>query len=335
MTPADIAMAYVSPGFLEEDLATGYTLDREPTPPHVADLLDVAYEGRQAWIGVPLASTPSEETRANRSGTTLTYGEVHQDGLTKLLGPRGLDIEGRGSKCLLELGSGRGRLALQAFLQYPGLRTVVAVELVSARHRAAAIATKRLRDAGGEGRFALFAALPDDDAARIGEKRLHSESVYSGEAASVRLSEGAGPEARRCDLRLGDLAALPSDDLALADAVLLEVVMPPGPGRAEAHMQLCRKLAEHCRHGCVLASYEDVLATVGSILSVLAVGASILVLCWTILAILVAMLRPWAQMRHLAHFINCSSARVDMPLHGASQVIASTASAVIGSFRLV
>mmetsp|Transcript_163883 Transcript_163883/g.520925 ORF Transcript_163883/g.520925 Transcript_163883/m.520925 type:complete len:294 (-) Transcript_163883:14-895(-) len=229
MTPADIAMAYVSPGFLEEDLATGYTLDREPTPPHVADLLDVAYEGRQ----------------------------VHQDGLTKLLGPRGLDIEGRGSKCLLELGSGRGRLALQAFLQYPGLRTVVAVELVSARHRAAAIATKRLRDAGGEGRFALFAALPDDDAARIGEKRLHSESVYSGEAASVRLSEGAGPEARRCDLRLGDLAALPSDDLALADAVLLEVVMPPGPGRAEAHMQLCRKLAEHCRHGCVLASYED------------------------------------------------------------------------------
>jgi len=234
---ADQIFALGAPGFVEADPAA--EPDWEPTPPDVASVLEVAYDGRQVWIGEPLGSTPSEDKQAASAGTCLTYGEVHQDGLTKLLGPRGLDLPGRKSRCLLELGSGRGRLALQAFLQFPELRTVLGVELVGSRHRAAAAAAVRLQESFPS-RFALEAACG-------GGRRQ----------ASVRLTEGAGESARRCELRMADLSEVPDEDLKSADAILLEVVMPPGPGVVAAHSRLCSRLAALCQHGCVIAAYED------------------------------------------------------------------------------
>lgn len=226
--------------------------DGEPTPAEVAELLDVAYEGRQAWIGMALAPTLTEDACAAKAGTTLTYGELHQDGLTKLLGPQGLDVDSRGARCLLELGSGRGRQALQASLQWPGLQRVLGLELVVARHRAAVIATRRLYETYA-GRFAIKEVpLEDAVSASAGEKRGCCEAHVA-----ITLSEGSGAEARTCELRLGNLLDLPAEELSVADTILLEVGMPPGPGRTAAHLQFCRLLASHCRHGCVMAAYED------------------------------------------------------------------------------
>uniref|UniRef100_A0A7S1RH89 Uncharacterized protein n=1 Tax=Alexandrium catenella TaxID=2925 RepID=A0A7S1RH89_ALECA len=235
-----------APGFPEPD--PGAEPDTEATPEDVVALLEMAYEGRQVWIGEPLGATPSEDQQAASAGTCLTYGEIHRDGLTKLLGPRGLGLPDRKSRCLLELGSGRGRLALQAFLQFPELHTVVGVELVGSRHRLAVAAARRLQE-----------SLPVRFRFEASEDAHEVAAVDSGSQreGNVRLLEGEGKSTRRCELRMADLSELPNEDLKAADAILLEVVMPPGPGVGDAHLRLCSRLAEFCQHGSVIAAYED------------------------------------------------------------------------------
>mmetsp|Transcript_90185 Transcript_90185/g.263731 ORF Transcript_90185/g.263731 Transcript_90185/m.263731 type:complete len:318 (-) Transcript_90185:72-1025(-) len=254
---ADQMFAWGAPGFLEPD--PGAEPDWEPTPEDVVAALEMAYEGRQVWIGEPLGATPTEDAQACAAGTCLTYGEVHQDGLTKLLGPRGLDLSGRKCRCLLELGSGRGRLALQAFLQFPALRRVLGVELVGSRHRAAAGAARRLQE-GFPGRFRLEVdsgePAPEVDSGEPAPEVTGADGDC-GKEREVRVLEGEGESLRSCEIRMADLAELPDEDLRSADAILLEVVMPPGPCVGAAHSRLCSRLAALCQHGCVLAAYED------------------------------------------------------------------------------
>mmetsp|Transcript_104855 Transcript_104855/g.326962 ORF Transcript_104855/g.326962 Transcript_104855/m.326962 type:complete len:306 (-) Transcript_104855:89-1006(-) len=245
---AEQIFALGAPGYPEPDPAA--EPDWEPTPPDVAAALEAAYEGRQVWIGTPLAATTSEGAQAATAGTCLTYGEVHSDGLTKLLGPRGLDLLGRESRCLLELGSGRGRLALQAFLQFPQLHTVVGIELVGSRHRAALAAARKLQETFPD-RFRLEVGIGEEDEEVAGGRRREP---------NVRVLEGEGEAARRCDLRMADLSEVPDEELEAADSILLEVVMPPGPGVGAAHSRLCSRLAALCRHGCTIAAYEDLHA---------------------------------------------------------------------------
>merc|ERR1711974_448955 len=69
--------------------------------------------------------------------------------------------------------------------------------------------------------------------------------------------EVVGTTTRLCELRLGDFLEVPSEELEAADAVLLEVVVPSGPGREDVHTRLFSQIAANCRDGCVFAAYED------------------------------------------------------------------------------
>eukprot|EP00401_Gymnodinium_catenatum_P017460 CAMPEP_0117589344 /NCGR_PEP_ID=MMETSP0784-20121206/70361_1 /TAXON_ID=39447 /ORGANISM="" /LENGTH=280 /DNA_ID=CAMNT_0005390817 /DNA_START=48 /DNA_END=889 /DNA_ORIENTATION=+ len=149
--------------------------------------------------------------------------------------------------------------ALQAFLQHRSVSSVVAVELVVSRHAEAVLAARRLCEASG-------GQLTYEE---VGDG---SEGNGVSYPAVARILESDGFEMRSCELRLGDILDTPVRDLARAEAVMLEVVMPP-LGRsatssrdacdqayapaARARAKLCEMLAGHCRQGCVVVTYED------------------------------------------------------------------------------
>lgn len=246
------AMAPNSQG-TDPDAETG----DDPIPPDVVEALSIAYSGNDVFLGEQLVPTSIESAQASRAGTQLTYGEITSHGLSKLLGPRGMDIAslhgGSGPRNLLELGSGRGRLALQAFLQYPSLHSVIGIELVSSRHKNGVDALARLCDTASFAERFKVEVLPAD----FELTGLEAEHLPEVERARARLSEDLSEGSRSLELRLGDFLELPLADLEGADVILLEVVMPPGPGRDAAHLRLCERLEAHCKHGCVVASYEN------------------------------------------------------------------------------
>ncbi len=56
-------------------------------------------------------------------------GEIHFAGVSRILDSQHLDAAAAGTRTLYDLGSGCGRLCVQAFLQFPNLERVVGVEV--------------------------------------------------------------------------------------------------------------------------------------------------------------------------------------------------------------
>ena len=79
---------------------------------------------------------------ATKSQSSLLYGEVLFEGAAKLFDSQHLNAE-KGT-VLVDLGSGVGKLALQAFLQFPNLSKVVGVELSPSRVTEAHSALQKL-----------------------------------------------------------------------------------------------------------------------------------------------------------------------------------------------
>jgi len=142
----------------------------------------------------------------------LLYGEVLPVGATKLFDSEHLHL--RAASTLCDLGSGLGKLALQAFLQFPNLRRVFGCELSSSRFARSSAAVAQLKQLKEIHRRRLFSqhcsyALPppttaapfaltdgDSDSERMHEAQAqadreeeeeskHDSSILSGDGATV------------------------------------------------------------------------------------------------------------------------------------------------------
>ena len=110
----------------------------------VGQILRVAFAedaGREGYYtaGHEAAVTASDVEEAKISGSNLMYGEFLPAGFEKAMDEDHLWAARGGT--MIELGSGTGKPALQALLQYP-FTSVIGVELCAARHEAAARAMR-------------------------------------------------------------------------------------------------------------------------------------------------------------------------------------------------
>ena len=69
---------------------------------------------------------------ASQSGSSLLYGEVLPQGVSLMLNKQ--HLAAAHSRTVYDLGMGTGKMALQAFLQFPNLRRVVGIEIAHSRY---------------------------------------------------------------------------------------------------------------------------------------------------------------------------------------------------------
>jgi hypothetical protein len=176
---------------------------------------------RAAWIG----------------GTwLLKYGELLPGGLVKLLaffdGPKEQrDVfqtseAAASDQFVLELGMGRGRLALQLFLSGA---TVIGVELAGERFGMAVSAAERLAH-----------RLPEDF------------EISRRSSDAVRIKRQDSPKGSLCEIRLGNFFnSLRKQEVQAATMVVCQVFLPPPT------WSRVRELLDQTRPGCRLVMYED------------------------------------------------------------------------------
>mmetsp|Transcript_27726 Transcript_27726/g.85707 ORF Transcript_27726/g.85707 Transcript_27726/m.85707 type:complete len:377 (+) Transcript_27726:232-1362(+) len=99
--------------------------------------------------------TDDDKRRASETRGSLLYGELLPRGVNKALDPRHLDAARASS--LYDLGMGTGKVALQAFLQFPNLARVHGVELSLARYE---VAERALLALAATGEVSLLSHAP-------------------------------------------------------------------------------------------------------------------------------------------------------------------------------
>lgn len=162
--------------------------------------------------------TQTDVDIATRVGGSLLYGEVLPAGVCKLLDEKHLNASS--ARSLVDLGMGTGKLALQAFLTYENLTSVVGVELCHSRYLIAEAALRRLAHSS---------------------KELSIVSLDQGR--SISLGHGR----RRLVFRAGNL--FEAREAYTADVVVLETDLPP-----PLHPRLC-ELTASIRPGARLLTY--------------------------------------------------------------------------------
>jgi len=109
----------------------------DATPLNVQDLLLEVYGNSS---GEPVSAGDSKI--AADTDSSLCFGEVLPRGVTKILDENHLNCSE--AKYFYDLGMGLGKLAMQAFLQFPNLEYVVGVELAYTRFEKAVTALEKL-----------------------------------------------------------------------------------------------------------------------------------------------------------------------------------------------
>lgn len=95
-----------------------------------------------AWGLKGDTTTTEEHEKARVTMMRLTFGEVMPRGVRQLMLPGALDAAN--AKTMVDLGCGKGRLALQAFLEYVNLTQVLGVEFCRSRYDATVTGIKSL-----------------------------------------------------------------------------------------------------------------------------------------------------------------------------------------------
>eukprot|EP00913_Durusdinium_trenchii_P000404 g371.t1 len=134
---------------LERLFAPGLSCPALPTPDQVLLRLVKAFGAEKVGeTGYDLAATrclsDAEKNEARRRGSSLLYGEMLPDGVSKALHVSRLGEALREGSMVLELGMGSGTVAMQIFLQSASVRKVVGVEIVRSRYMIAEAALQRL-----------------------------------------------------------------------------------------------------------------------------------------------------------------------------------------------
>mmetsp|Transcript_43389 Transcript_43389/g.80811 ORF Transcript_43389/g.80811 Transcript_43389/m.80811 type:complete len:388 (+) Transcript_43389:21-1184(+) len=201
------------------------------TPPEVLALLAEAFGadkiGETGYeIDAAKCCSEDERAQARQRGSSLLYGELLPDGVSKALHPSWLGAALAQNSTVLELGSGSGKVALQTFLQCSGVRKLLGVELVPSRHAIADAALQR-----------LGSSQPD---------RFQISLQKEGEAVCMEETGG-----RKIEFRCADFFSVGLDGLCeQCDAIFFAVHIPC---RLFAH--LCERLAK-VKDGCRLFTYH-------------------------------------------------------------------------------
>jgi len=126
-----------SPPMLEPPAQTATEMARRQL---AQELLDIGWSQSDDSFTLP------DELMASRDGT-LTYGEVTVLGARQLFYYMGLlttNVNQNGTTVFCDLGSGKGKLVTQAYLEVPSIRKALGVELAPSRHATAVDAWNRI-----------------------------------------------------------------------------------------------------------------------------------------------------------------------------------------------
>lgn len=149
--------------------------------------------------------TPDDRAAAAATASSLLYGEILAEGVTRVLDAEHLDAGG--GAVLYDLGMGVGKLLMQAFLTAPSLRYVLGVELAASRYAIAEAAFLRL--AGHARTVAVSAHVP---------------------MVMMRLTVSAARRPRVIEIRRGNMWA--AGGLGSADVVVMHTEIPEAQVRA-------------------------------------------------------------------------------------------------------
>lgn len=188
------------------------------SPDGVLDIIKAAYEttedivGKQGYKTAGHLCVIEEDVQAAlKSGSNLQYGELLPPGMEKMLDPAHLDAAHAAS--LIELGMGTGKVAIQAFLQFPCLLSVIGIELARSRYLIGRQALQRLAEI-----CPLQFSFVDDGPDMC---RIHTKIQ---------------DPSRRLEFRAGDMLALPRQDISTADILIMETCVPPN-----IHLSICQE----------------------------------------------------------------------------------------------
>lgn len=188
-------------------------------------VLHDCYGGRTQEIGHKtlghVCVTNDDRRRATEDRGSLLYGELLPRGVHKALDSRHLDA-GRATS-VYDLGAGTGKVALQAFLQFPNLTKVHGVELSLARFHVAE-------------RALLALAARDDNAARVSMRTPGAHIEVSMNDQTLTITHGNLMRTR---------------DVGNASIVMLETEVP-----TDTFAEFSR-LLDACQEGCRLLTYLD------------------------------------------------------------------------------
>lgn len=183
-------------------------------------------EDRCAMVGSDTKKLDYHEAEVARS--SLLFGEVTQAGVDKILDDDHLYANNAG--IIYDLGSGNGKLAMQAFLQYPNVRKVVGVEIAVSRSIRSFAAASRL-SLFYPSRFTCdnYETIDDSGKARVITSAPDNQST--GDLIKIRRAivtdgsrhgsgNGNGGSGRTLELRRQSL--FDCEDALLADIVICE-----------------------------------------------------------------------------------------------------------------
>lgn len=211
-----------------------------PTPPEVVAKLSAAFGADKVGeLGYEIAAarccSEQEKTAARQRGSSLLYGELLPDGVSKALQPRWLGDALASQSFVLELGMGSGKVALQIFLQQPRVRNMLGVELVESRFAIAEAALLRLATAMPQSFTVCMHTLG---------KLICLEELD----ISQKDQGGCG---RKIEFQCADFFSLGLDLCERSDAIIFAVNVP-----CKAFPELCRCLSR-VKEGCRLFTYHS------------------------------------------------------------------------------
>ena len=152
--------------------------------------------------------TTEDQIRAAEVRSDLLYGEVLPEGVSRMFDSDHLNLAK--ARTFVDLGAGLGKLAIQAFLQFPNLNFVTGVELARSRVRKGIEAVKRLERYN----YSTYAEEDSDgDEICLVEERFKRKSIHTGEFPDRELR-----------LRVGDL--FKEWRASSADVVVCETKFP-------------------------------------------------------------------------------------------------------------
>lgn len=144
-----------------------------------------------------------------QSDHSACFGELLCRGAEQVFAVHNLNL---GQACVFfDLGSGLGKLCIDAFLRFPNLQRVIGVELAGPRFEQSVLAVERLRT------HLLSSSTPEHD--------RPEDVVLASKHDNTTLTEYWGDSidvSRDLELRRGDVFAK-TQDLAVADAVFCDI----------------------------------------------------------------------------------------------------------------
>ena len=206
--------------------------------------------------------TSEDQTLALDHKSDLLYGEVLPEGVSRMFDADHLDL--MTARTVYDLGSGLGKLAMQAFLQFPHLDWVCGVELARSRSLKGFEAVRKLSKL----RLTAAGAAAMDVAANSGASVCSGVVEEGKDGSHVRLTEtlqsaasssssyskclGRSRKAKKhryLELRCADLFTV--HDAFQADVVICETKFPEEKYRDLAHFM------SHMKPSVRVLTYED------------------------------------------------------------------------------